>query len=92
MERVQLENSGEIIYTHPNYACSGKHCTIHNRSMHTMRHLPQHWRVDRAIMERICVHGIGHPDPDEYKIRGKSGKYELVHGCDGCCEGAYDSI
>jgi hypothetical protein len=54
-----------------------------------MRSFPQEWRTDRAIMERICPHGVGHPDPDEYKIRGKNGKYELVHGCDGCCEGAY---
>lgn len=92
MERVQLENSGEIIYTHPIFSCYGKNCTIHNRSMHSMRHYPQHWRADRAIMERVCEHGVGHPDPDEYKIAGNAGKYEMVHGCDGCCEGAYDSL
>lgn len=92
MERVQLEGSGEIIYTHPNYACKGSSCTIHNKTMHKMRHYPQHWRVDRAIMERICEHGVGHPDPDEYKINGPNGEYQAVHGCDGCCEGAYDSI
>jgi hypothetical protein len=92
MDRVQLENSGEIIYTHPNFACKNQVCTIHNRTTHKMRHLPQHWRVDRSLMERICEHGVGHPDPDEYKIRGESGKWELVHGCDGCCEGAYDSL
>lgn len=89
MDRVQLENSGEIIYTHPNFACNNNRCTVHNRSMHSMRHYPQHWRVDRAIMERICEHGIGHPDPDEYKLIDKT---EHTHGCDGCCEGAYDSI
>jgi len=50
-----------------------------------MRSFPQHWRSDRAIMERICPHGIGHPDPDEYKLNGKSGWAEAVHGCDGCC-------
>jgi hypothetical protein len=92
VERIQLENSGEIIYTHPVFSCKGQSCTIHNRSQHSMRHYPQHWRVDRSIMERICEHGVGHPDPDEYKIKGEGNKWEMIHGCDGCCEGAYDSL
>jgi len=41
-------------------------------------------------MERVCEHGVGHPDPDEYKL--KRGWTEHVNGCDGCCEGAYDSL
>jgi hypothetical protein len=37
-------------------------------------------------MERVCPHGVGHPDPDDINvILGP----EKVHGCDGCCEGAY---
>lgn len=39
---------------------------------------PQHWRGDRHLMERICPHGVGHPDPDDINPDG-------VHGCDGCC-------
>lgn len=92
MELVTLENSDEQLYTHPDFACGGKHCTIHNRSNHLMRSFPQHWRTDRAIMERICPHGVGHPDPDEYKLDGAGGWAQSVHGCDGCCEGAYDSV
>jgi len=92
VDRVQLENSGEIIYTHPNFACKNQNCTIHNRSMHSMRHYPQHWREDRSLMERICEHGVGHPDPDEYRLNGPSSWAEHIHGCDGCCEGAYDSV
>lgn len=38
----------------------------------------EHWRYDRSFMERICVHGVGHPDPDD------SGA-DLMHACDGCC-------
>lgn len=34
-------------------------------------------------MERICKHGIGHPDPDDLKVQ--SSWAEGVHGCDGCC-------
>lgn len=92
MEKNQLENSEEIIYTHPPFACKSRNCTIHNRSDHSMRGYAQHWRSDRAIMERICSHGVGHPDPDEYKLGGIDSWSESVHGCDGCCEGAYDSV
>ena len=55
-------------------------CTIHSPSNHHMLHFPQSWRADRGFMERICEHGIGHPDPDE----GLEGVYAM-HGCDGCC-------
>ena len=65
MELVTLENSKIKIYVHNSSNCVGEYCTIHNRSDHIMRSFPQHWRGDRAIMERICPHGIGHPDPDE---------------------------
>jgi hypothetical protein len=33
-------------------------------------------------MERICPHGIGHPDPDDPAFKNP---IEGVHGCDGCC-------
>ena len=49
-----------------------------------------HWRDDTNILERICPHGIGHPDPDtvtflkvKFEERGKV--YTDAHGCDGCC-------
>jgi hypothetical protein len=92
MDFVTLENSLEQLYVHPEFACSGRYCTIHNKSDHLMRSFPQHWRADRAIMERICTHGVGHPDPDEYKLEGFDSLSEMVHGCDGCCDGAYDSV
>lgn len=76
----QLENSSEMIAgVHSPDLCEGEHCTIHNMSDHHMRVWPQHWRGDRGIMERICPHGVGHPDPDE-----RAG-ISTIHGCDGCC-------
>jgi hypothetical protein len=58
-----------------------------------MRDFPQSFRFDRYLMERICPHGIGHPDPDDPKISMGHGdpenNYDLVHGCDGCCDGSY---
>jgi len=84
MEKAQLENTDIIINVHDADLCHGELCTIHNRSNHIMRSFPQHWRSDRAIMERVCPHGVGHPDPDEYKLTVS--KWEAVHGCDGCCQ------
>lgn len=67
--------------------CSGEFCPIHNPSDHSMRDFPTHWRADRGVMERICPHGIGHPDPDDLAHLERTGrKGEGVHGCDGCCQ------
>jgi len=38
----------------------------------------EHWRYDRSFMERICAHGVGHPDPDGTNA-------DPLHACDGCC-------
>lgn len=84
----KLEHSEEVLVgTHKPDHCLLEHCVIHNMSNHLMRSFPQHWRADRRIMERICPHGVGHPDPDDIKTKNT---YEFVHGCDGCCRGAYD--
>lgn len=70
---------GEELHNVHDYAlCEGRPCTIHNQSDHHMKTWRQHWRDDRGIMERICPHGIGHPDPDDITE-------DTVHGCDGCC-------
>ena len=42
------------------------------------------------MMERICPHGVGHPDPDhlsflERLFGEETTRHESVHGCDGCC-------
>lgn len=96
---VQLENSTVVLTgVHETNQCIGPVCSLHKRSDHPMRTFPQVWRSDRFIMERMCPHGIGHPDPDDPKISMfdySSGKtnYEAVHGCCGvCCVGAYDKI
>ncbi len=64
-------------------------CVIHNPTPHHMRFWNLHWRNDRGIFERICPHGIGHPDPDQFafwkKLHGEGMGAEAVHGCDGCC-------
>lgn len=65
-------------------------CCIHNPTDHHMRGFALNWRSDRQLMERICPHGVGHPDPDHLAwVRRTKGKnsdiMDRVHGCDGCC-------
>ena len=82
--------TGQKLKVHAKTDCKGEHCVIHNPSNHAMREFPTHWREDRALMERICPHGIEHPDPDDIAFKRaiageKHARYEAVHGCDGCC-------
>lgn len=58
--------------------CIGRSCPIHNPSDHGMILFKTHFREDRGFMERICSHGVGHPDPDDPFA-------DPIHGCDGCC-------
>jgi hypothetical protein len=63
-------------------------CPVHDPSDHHMRGWPVIWRDDKGILERICPHGIGHPDPDQFEHWDSIGRSALsVHGCDGCCQG-----
>jgi hypothetical protein len=73
---VQM-GAGVLRNVHSEERCAGEVCVMHNPSDHHMRDWPYNWRDDRGLMERICPHGVGHPDPD---VRG-----DLTHGCDGCC-------
>lgn len=75
-----------ILRTHGKDACRGQYCCIHNPSNHHMRDWPMNWRPDKNQMERICPHGIGHPDPDDaaHKERMHEGHLN-IHSCDGCC-------
>lgn len=73
----------EQVRTHKPGRCNGERCSIHNPSDHPLKDAPQVWRPDRGIVERMCPHGIGHPDPDDLTVREEPGGF--VHGCDGCC-------
>ena len=78
-QRSTLENTDTEIMTHPRSQCEGEVCSIHNRSNHSMRSFPQHWRWDRGIMERTNPFGGGCPDPDDYRIL--NGEDDGIHGC-----------
>lgn len=70
---------------HPMTKCAGWYCPFHDPSDHHMVEWPKVIRAS-ALTERICPHGVGHPDPDSLvwmRNMGVEG-YE-IHGCDGCC-------
>lgn len=79
-----------VLKTHSESYCSGPIgengrpiCCVHNPSKHHMVTWPQNWRGDKGMMERMCLHGVGHPDPDDVKVIKT--EWAGIHGCDGCC-------
>lgn len=69
-----------------NDGCHEYNCPIHNPSAFAEAIGHTHYRNDRQMMERICEHGVGHPDPDAQDWRERTfGDRDDVHGCDGCC-------
>lgn len=90
-DRVYVTGTGVVLlYLHERTEeCIAYGCVIHNPTdPHT--EFPTHWRWDRKFMERICPHGVGHPDTNQInfirRTRGEAAaQAESVHGCDGCC-------
>ena len=75
-----------LVNVHDRAECAGRGCVIHHPSAHHMRTWPLNWREDLRAMERVCLHGIGHPDPDDLAWQVSQGRAHAgIHGCDGCC-------
>lgn len=71
--------------------CYVNGCAIHHPTDNVMRDFPYDWRGDTGVLERICPHGIGHPDIDSAHYNDRIGKdYLNIHSCDGCCYGQYE--
>jgi hypothetical protein len=94
-EVIHLEDDDFLLKVHHGSKCKGRSCVIHNPTEHSMRKLPLHYRADRNIFERICSHGVGHPDPDQRDFFYEQGFLsaevcehdDLVKDClDGCVE------
>lgn len=86
---LYTDSTGREVRTHHKDKCAGQNCSIHNPSTHPLKNAPTVWRDDLKMMERICTHGVGHPDPDDVAynvgILGKDENEYANHGCDGCC-------
>lgn len=92
---IHLEDGDFLLKVHHGSKCKGRPCVIHNPTEHGMRKLPLHYRADRNIFERICSHGVGHPDPDQRDYFYEQGfnsvevcdHGDLIQDCrDGCVE------
>lgn len=78
MNYITLVGGQRLFNVHNQSLCQGRPCCIHHPSNHHMQSWHQNYRMDTGGIERICDHGIGHPDPDDpYRTH--------MHGCDGCC-------
>ncbi|RLC99385.1 MAG: hypothetical protein DRI65_17300 [Chloroflexota bacterium] len=85
-ETWELDNGLKLSGVHTKENCGGTYCVFHNPSGHHMSTWRMHWRDDKGIFERICEHGVGHPDPDQFEYWESNDMHHLkVHGCDGCC-------
>lgn len=86
LEDMELPD-GTPIRAHKRVDCHPP-CALHAPSDHHMKDWPLIMRRDGRL-ERLCSHGIGHPDPDS--LAHTKANYpdflELlaVHGCDDCC-------
>jgi hypothetical protein len=90
--RLWITGTGQRVRNiHMPKDCAGRPCVVHNPSDHSMRDFKTHlrfpgpWDIKGIHTERICPHGIGHPDPDDLEYWRSRGEDYGVHGCDGCC-------
>ena len=81
-EKFQFANG--VFMVHTRWKCVLDWCCLHRPSEHGTRALPMLFRG--ATVDRLCTHGVEHPDPDAHaylEFVGSEG-YD-THGCDGCC-------
>jgi len=79
----QVEN-GLLQNVHSAESCAGPRCPIHTWSDHHMTSWPQRWTD--AHMERVCTHGLGHPDPDDVIYQETLQKERLTRNAAKCLE------
>lgn len=78
-------------HVHSSSDCEGRGCLVHHPSNHHLRFMPVKmripgpWDIKPLHAERICDHGVGHPDPDDVEFYRQNFVDISVHGCCGCC-------
>lgn len=72
--------------------CTG-FCPFHKRSGHPLRSAPMAWRENLGRVDRVCPHGVIHPDTDSLGYLRKTHLWDTIsindpqhrEDCDGCC-------
>lgn len=86
MGEMWAMSDGSILHdVHSPSECAGRGCWVHNPSDHHMVTWRVVFRDDKGTAERMCPHGVGHPDPDDHAFWLTRGRNVGFHGCDGCC-------
>jgi hypothetical protein len=92
MRGYEPARTTRVVPIHDPSLCEGRPCPFHHPSDHHMVKWTRSLRLDKqALTERICEHGVGHPDPDSlayYKslLGEREASALAIHGCDGCCD------
>lgn len=86
MEHAVQKDDILLHQVHSYSVCRGRECIIHRPDRRDSDLWPLLWREDRGIFERICPHGVGHPDraQRDYWLRTEQ-EHNFIHGCDFCC-------
>lgn len=87
--RVIMPNGQVLVDIHSINLCASYACSIHHPSQHLMVGMLQVYDFDKKLMQRVCNHGVKHPDPDDraLHLRSKDG-FDLSHTCCSkhCCQ------
>lgn len=87
VERPDLVRVLGLVNVHEPRLCTGRACTIHNPSGHHMDAWPMMWHQEARSFERLCPHGLSHPDPDQFAYWSAAGlMFRACHPCDQCCD------
>lgn len=79
-------NGVDFVFVHDKEKCLGEWCIFHN-PMVPLEKRNLLYRSDRNMFEDTCVHGVGHPSPEQFGYWTKTNQeYQCVHGCDSCCQ------
>lgn len=86
---LYITGAGQRVFVHRRNASCASGCVIHHPT-DPHQEWPTYWRADRQMMERLCTHGVGHPDRDHiafirFRYGDAAAATEAVHGCCGCC-------
>jgi len=71
---------GKSFVLHAADSCIGT-CPFHKPTEHSMSDWPSTFNWDMMRLDRVCEHGLHHPDPDTPQEL-----CSVEHECDGCCE------
>lgn len=86
-----ISGTGQTLQVHAKDRCDdATACPVHAPTDHPLADRPTHWDGSRGVMQRVCVHGHKHPDPDDRKIIANWALRS--HQCDGCCLPTFNKI